>query len=49
MYRFAEALTIGDTTILDRFVSDDFIEHSPDSPSGREVLKNIYQNGSCRF
>jgi predicted SnoaL-like aldol condensation-catalyzing enzyme len=39
MYRFTEALTNGDTAILDEFVSENFIEHSPDSPSGREGLK----------
>jgi steroid delta-isomerase-like uncharacterized protein len=41
MYRFVEIVASGDADALDAIVADDFIEHSPDSPSGPTGLKQF--------
>lgn len=41
MHRFVEIVTSGDADALDPIVAVDFIEHSPDSPSGPAGLKQF--------
>ena len=40
--RFAEAISAGDVDRLDEIVADDYVQHNPGAPQGRDGLKSYF-------
>ena len=40
--RFADAISAGDVERLDEIVADDYVQHNPGAPQGRDGLKSYF-------